>query len=105
MRAAARLGLAEAQREVECRAHQPALADDLKVSLRYLHHAFAHQGTPVAATVRSLRLTRCAEALATSRGRRTIASIAQDWGFVDVPNFNRLFRGRFGCSPGDYRRH
>lgn len=81
----------------------PAIAAALKVSLRYLHKAFAAQGATVSGTVRGLRLQRCAEALRHQPGRRSIAAIAADWGFGDMPHFNRLFRQRFGHTPGAHR--
>lgn len=94
--------------EIEARLRDPALgprslADSLGVSPRYLHQAFADQGATVAGTVRKLRLERCAQELRRAGGRRTIEAIAQLWGFTDVPNFHRLFRRRFGCTPGEHR--
>ena len=32
-----------------------------------------------------------------------IAAIAARWGFGDIPHFTRMFRRRFGCSPGQWR--
>jgi len=80
-----------------------AIAAELRVSLRYLHLAFARQDATVASTLRSLRLQRCAEILRRDPGRRTIAAIAQDCGFIDIPNFQRLFRRHFGHTPGEHR--
>src|SRR5882724_13680957 len=41
--------------------------------------------------------------MAASRGRRTIGSIAQELGFTDIPNFNRLFRGHSDIHPASTR--
>jgi AraC family transcriptional regulator, positive regulator of tynA and feaB len=79
------------------------LAAELKVSLRYLHKAFAAEGATVATTVRTLRLQRAALALRQHAGRRTIAAIAADWGFDDAPHFTRLFRQQFGHTPSTHR--
>lgn len=79
------------------------IAADLRVSLRYLHRAFAHQDATVAGTLRALRLQRCSERLRRDPGRRTIAAIAQDCGFEDMPHFQRLFRQQFGHTPGEHR--
>lgn len=94
---------------IEQRIREPSLgpadiAAELKVSISYLHKVFALRGCTVAGTLRELRLQRCAEALASASGRRKIAAIASDWGFGDVPNFNRQFKRRFGHAPGEHRR-
>ena len=80
------------------------IAAELKVSVSYLHKAFAQRGATVSGTIREQRLQRCAEALARAAGRRKIAAIAAEWGFGDVPHFNRQFKLRFGHTPGEHRR-
>ncbi len=91
------------QRLAEPELSPATIAVELRVSLRYLHLAFARQDATVASTLRSLRLQRCAEHLRRDPGRRTIAAIAQDCGFMDMPNFQRLFRRHFGHTPGEHR--
>lgn len=81
----------------------PEVAADLKVSLSYLHKAFAQRESTVAGTIRELRLQRCADALAGTGRRRKIATIASDWGFNDIPHFNREFKRRFGHTPSAHR--
>lgn len=93
---------------VEARLRDPRLcprdiAADLRVSLRLLHKAFAHEGVTVSGTVRAMRLERCAQELSRLPGRRNISAIAEDWGFADIPNFHRQFRLRYGHTPGDHR--
>lgn len=81
----------------------PVLAARLGVSIRYLHKVCAAQGHSVAATIRETRLARCAQDLSNPLEHRPIAAIAARWGFGDIPHFTRMFRRRFGCSPGQWR--
>jgi len=80
------------------------IAAELKASLRYLHKAIAHQGATAAGTVRAMRLERCARELGRNAGRRTVSTIAQAWGFTDIPHLHRQFKQRYGHTPGDHRR-
>ena len=48
------------------------------------------------------RLREAAERLVA--GDSKILDVALDCGFGDASNFNRTFRGEFGCSPREYRR-
>ncbi|GAA3248509.1 helix-turn-helix domain-containing protein [Pseudonocardia petroleophila] len=73
------------------------------VSPRTLHAAFA-DGESFAATVRRLRLDRCAALLAAPGPGPTITDIAASAGFDDAASFSRAFRREFGCTPSDVRR-
>jgi transcriptional regulator GlxA family with amidase domain len=54
--------------------------------------------------VRAERLARCRRELADpSLRHRSIAQVAQSWGFGDMTHFSRLFRDIFGVSPRGYR--
>ena len=48
------------------------------------------------------RLDRAGEML--REGSRAVADVARDCGFESTSYFNRLFRERFGRSPGAYRK-
>jgi AraC-like DNA-binding protein len=73
------------------------------VSPRTLHNLFADGDGTFAATVRGLRLDRCARALADPTVTGTIAEIAAAHGFDDPTTFTRAFRRRFGTRPSDVR--
>jgi AraC-like DNA-binding protein len=73
------------------------------ISPRTLHNAFADGDETFAATVRGLRLDRCAAVLADPTVTRTIAEIAASFGFDDPTTFSRAFRRRFGSRPTDVR--
>lgn len=74
------------------------------VAPRTLHAAFAGSGATFAATVRTLRLERCAALLADPAVTGTITEVAASAGFDDPASFSRAFRREFGCAPGDVRR-
>jgi AraC-like DNA-binding protein len=69
-----------------------------------LNRAFAAEGISVAQYIQSRRLE---AALRDLRGLRTddqrIADVAARWGFSSQAHFTRLFRARFGCTPGAVR--
>lgn len=71
-------------------------------SPRYLHSLFADGPESFAATVRGLRLDRCARLIADPGRRETITEIAVRHGFTDPTTFSRAFRRRFGTAPRDY---
>lgn len=90
-----RLGDAELGPEILCGA--------LKVSRTVLYGLFAEFGG-VARYVRSRRLDEAMRRLADRRhARHRIGEIAFSVGFSSEPTFNRAFRERFGCSPGEAR--
>lgn len=70
-------------------------------SPRYLHTLFAGTPETFAATVRGLRLDRCARLIAAPGRTETITSIAGRHGFADPASFSRAFRRRFGVAPRD----
>ena len=73
------------------------------ISPRTLHAAFADAERTFAATVRRLRLERCAALLADPATPSTITDIAASAGFDDPASFSRAFRREFGCTPSDVR--
>ncbi len=73
------------------------------MSPRTLHNLFAEVDGTFAATVRGLRLDRCARALTDPSTTGTIAEIAAAHGFDDPTTFTRAFRRRFGRRPSDVR--
>ena len=72
------------------------------ISPRTLHNLFAG-GESFAATVRGLRLERCAALLADPGTTTTVTALALAHGFDDPSSFSRAFRRRFGVSPREMR--
>lgn len=111
-RRAARLTRADLRAEIMRDVHRRLADPDLSVTsvchrlgiaTRTLHAAFAAAEQPFAATVRTLRLRRCAELLADPDVPGTITDIAASVGFLDPASFSRAFRREFGCAPRDAR--
>jgi AraC-like DNA-binding protein len=69
-----------------------------------LYRCFARHGETVARAIWSARLDRSLRLLiSATEGRPSIANVAWRCGFRHPETFARLFRRRFGCSPGDAR--
>lgn len=73
------------------------------ISPRTLHNLFADAEESFAATVRRLRLERCASVLADPSSTATVTAVAGAHGFDDPTSFSRAFRRRFGVSPREMR--
>jgi AraC-like DNA-binding protein len=105
--AAARLGLAMAYlgRHYEF----PGLtistvAGDQNISARYLQRLIETTGSTFSEHLNELRLQRAFALLADSKYRKKqIGEIALRSGFSDASYFNRMFRKRFGETPGSVR--
>lgn len=88
---------------IDANLHDPDLSIDsiaaaLNCSKRYLHMAFAGEGTTIARYMWSVRLDHCRRDLETSP-QSTITEIAFSWGFNSSSHFSRLFKERYGFSP------
>lgn len=68
-----------------------------------LYRLFEAEGVGIAEAIWNMRLDRARTALADEPGT-AIVEIAFRCGFLDQPNFNRMFKRRFGAPPGDLRR-
>ncbi|MGH3277866.1 MAG: helix-turn-helix domain-containing protein [Trebonia sp.] len=74
------------------------------VSVRYLHGLFSSQGTTVSTVIRTRRLERCYDVLASpGETGRSVAAIARGSGFTDAAHFSRTFRAHFGVLPSAIR--
>jgi len=81
-----------------------AIAEQHRVSSRYVQKLFRTEGTTFSQFLRDQRLHRAYHLLSDLRSiDRTIAAIAFDVGFNDLSYFNRTFRRRFGATPSDVR--
>jgi AraC family transcriptional regulator, positive regulator of tynA and feaB len=82
------------------------IAAEAGISLRYLQKLFACRGTTCGQYIQSLRLGHAFTLLARRpdvKGGQSISEIAWASGYRDLSYFHRVFRRRFGHSPG--RRH
>lgn len=74
------------------------------LSLSYLHRIFAHDGTTVASYLREQRLQAAHRDLSSTAVDEPIIQVAQRWGITDPAHFSRMFKKRFGLTPGELRR-
>jgi AraC-like DNA-binding protein len=95
---------------VEARLADPDLdgqkvADVVGISVRYANALLAEQDTSLNRLILSRRLSRCRFALEDPNlDHRTIAEIAQGWGFSDMTHFGRSFKTAYGVSPRDHQK-
>jgi AraC family transcriptional activator of tynA and feaB len=95
---------------VEARLHDPDLdgqkiADIVGISLRYANALLAEQDCSLHRLILSRRLSRCRFALEDpNQAHRTIAEIAQGWGFSDMTHFGRCFKAAHGVPPREYQK-
>jgi AraC-like DNA-binding protein len=73
------------------------------VSPRTLHAIFEGHETTFAATVRRMRLERCAAALADAGETAGVSAIAARYGYPDPASFSRAFRREYGLAPRELR--
>jgi AraC-like DNA-binding protein len=75
------------------------------ISLRYLYRLFEAREASIAALIRTRRLERCRQDLASpALVHIPVHAIGARWGFLDPARFNRVFRTEHGVPPGEYRR-
>lgn len=82
-----------------------AVAQDLGVSVRTLHRAFAALGATFGGSLRELRVRHAAELLGQPRlATLTVAEIGRRCGWSDASHFGRDFLALQGQTPAGYRR-
>ncbi|OBQ75401.1 AraC family transcriptional regulator [Mesorhizobium erdmanii] len=80
------------------------VAQQLRLSVRYVHDLLQESGASFAERILELRLQRAHRMLSDRRNdRMRISEIALLSGFSDVSYFNRCFRRRFGSTPSGAR--
>jgi AraC family transcriptional activator of tynA and feaB len=81
-----------------------AVAENCRVSVRYLYDAFETSGQTIGAFIRELRLQLCRKVLCSPSARhRPILDVATDWGFNDASHFSHAYKRRFGVAPSEDR--
>ncbi|MCC6001284.1 MAG: helix-turn-helix transcriptional regulator [Pararhodobacter sp.] len=79
------------------------IADACGLSVRYVHRLFSATGTSMRRWITGQRLLECDGLLRNPRTRLSLAMIAQQYGFCDQSHFNKLYKRRFGRTPGETR--
>lgn len=81
-----------------------AVATALGCSRATLYRLFLRHGQSVAALIWTARLTRAHDMIASGRhALLSLSDIALQSGFVDQAGFNRMFKRRYGLTPGEVR--
>lgn len=81
------------------------VADQLGVSVRTLHRAFAAEATSFALRLRLLRLERAAQLLDQGRlAHVSVSELGRRCGFADASHFVREFQRHFRSTPARWRR-
>ncbi|TWF47378.1 helix-turn-helix domain-containing protein [Neorhizobium alkalisoli] len=75
---------------------------DLNVSRSRLYRIFEAAGG-ISNYIRRQRLLRTKDLLSDETNKRSISSIAEEWGFMDPSTFSRTFRREFGLTPKEAR--
>jgi AraC-like DNA-binding protein len=79
------------------------IAHRLGCSRAHLYRVFARNNLTIAGYLREVRLQRAHAALAVASPRDAVGDIAFRCGFEDTIHFTRLFRQRFGVTPGAFK--
>lgn len=80
------------------------VAQELGLSMRYIHELLEETGFSFAEHVLELRLQKTRQILSDrAYDRMLVSEIAYSCGFSSLSYFNRAFRHRFGCTPGSAR--
>lgn len=80
------------------------VAEAIGVSARHLSRIFQPTGMSPHSHILEQRLAKAREELADPGSRHlTIAEVAHRWGFASQAHFTRVFRRRFGRTPGETR--
>jgi AraC-like DNA-binding protein len=75
------------------------------LSLSYLHRIFAGDGTTIAGYLREKRLQAAYSELSSTAVDEPVIQTARRWGITDPAHFSRMFKKRFGVTPGELRRN
>lgn len=80
------------------------IADQQRVSTRYIQKLLQQAGTSFSQYLRQRRLEHCQADLASNKHRHlSISEICFRWGFNDAAHFSRSFGAKYGMTPRAYR--
>lgn len=101
--------LAAAKAHVEAHLADPllslaAVAQEMGISVRYLHRLFEEEETSASGWIWARRLERSRQALADAGPGDTVTDIAYSVGFNSSSHFSTAFRARFGMRPSEVLR-
>jgi AraC-like DNA-binding protein len=97
------------RRTIRDRCHEPnltpaAVADEHRISKRYLHHLFAHVDSTFGDELMRQRLDCAQRMLSDARfAMLKVSDIAARCGFMDPSHFTRRFRKAYGARPAEFR--
>ena len=77
------------------------VADELGLSVSYLHKLFARCGTSFSAYLTDCRLRRAGQML--REGDEKIYAVAAACGYQDTRYFSKIFQKHMGVKPTEYR--
>jgi AraC family transcriptional regulator, positive regulator of tynA and feaB len=101
--------LSRIRRTIRDRCHEPdltptAIADEHRISKRYLHHLFAQMHSTFGDELMKQRLDCAQRMLSDARfGALKVSDIAARCGFLDPSHFARRFRKAYGARPVEFR--
>ncbi|MFZ5933712.1 transcriptional regulator FeaR [Pseudomonas sp. HS6-2] len=100
-----RKALALIDQNITCEGLCPEfIARGVGISMRSLYRIFAKHELVIAQYIRNRRLDFCAESLRNPAMDQKVSSLGYAWGFSDSSYFSTAFKGRFGMTPGEYRK-
>lgn len=100
-----RKALALIDQNITCETLTPeSIAREVGISMRSLYRIFAKHDLVIAQYIRNRRLDFCAESLRNPAMDQKVSSLGYAWGFSDSSYFSTAFKGRFGMTPGEYRK-
>lgn len=88
----------------DCDLGPERVAQACGISVRYLHALYRDVGQTFMQWLHEQRLDRAEQTLRGPARPVSVAGVAQQWGFSDQSHFSRLFKRRFGYTPGQARR-
>ncbi|PXX37924.1 MULTISPECIES: helix-turn-helix domain-containing protein [Aquitalea] len=80
------------------------IAGACHISTRYLHSLFKDTGQTFSQWLRDQRLDNAYQSMMGASLRQPLSVLAYQWGFTDQSHFSRVFKQKYGCTPGELKR-